>query len=92
MHTNQPECIMSNLSNLFSDVSTALEKIIAQTKYINFESLNVRVAEGASLSLSQGGDLSQTPTTVQNTKITLQSLHVHFHMNILQNFSDAVTM
>ena len=83
---------MSNLSNLFSDVSTALEKIIAQTKYINFESLNVRVAEGASLSLSQGGDLSQTPTTVQNTKITLQSLHVHFHMNILQNFSDAVTM
>ena len=92
MHTNPPESIMSNLSNLVYGVSTALEKFIAQTKYINFESLNVRVAEGASLSLSQGGDPSQTPTTVQNTKITLQSLHVHFHMNILQNFSDAVTM
>ena len=80
------------MSNLVYGVSTALEKCIVQTKYINFESLNVRVAEGASLSLSQGGDPSQTPTTVQNTKITLQSLLVHFHMNILQNFSDAVTM
>ena len=55
---------MSNLSNLVFGVSTALEKFIAQTKYINFESLNVRVAEGTSLSLNQGGDLSPSPQTI----------------------------